>query len=105
MHAVQLEGETQDKVAEEAVAQEFEGVVQFFKKALGDKVEKVAVSNRWGNNMQWNCQWMLNVIHCTPSRALIVSSTYMSQVFVSCRVQRLHTAVNLPAVPHMPATH
>eukprot|EP00199_Chlamydomonas_sp_CCMP681_P001189 CAMPEP_0119106662 /NCGR_PEP_ID=MMETSP1180-20130426/5810_1 /TAXON_ID=3052 ORGANISM="Chlamydomonas cf sp, Strain CCMP681" /NCGR_SAMPLE_ID=MMETSP1180 /ASSEMBLY_ACC=CAM_ASM_000741 /LENGTH=782 /DNA_ID=CAMNT_0007092035 /DNA_START=102 /DNA_END=2450 /DNA_ORIENTATION=- len=43
---LELEGEEQDKGKEEALAKEFDVVVQYLKKTLGDRVEKVTVSNR-----------------------------------------------------------
>ncbi len=42
----QLEGDADEKAKEEQLAKEFTGVVDFLKKTLGDKVEKVTVSNR-----------------------------------------------------------
>jgi hypothetical protein len=45
--ALQLESDPDDKAREEALAKEFAGVTDFLKKSLGERVEKVVVSNRW----------------------------------------------------------
>jgi hypothetical protein len=43
---LQLESDPDDKAREEALAKEFAGVTDFLKRSLGERVEKVVVSNR-----------------------------------------------------------
>ena len=46
MNPLQLDADPEDKAKEEALAKEYAGVVDFLKKSLGERVEKVIVSNR-----------------------------------------------------------
>jgi len=46
VHAAQLEADEGEKAKEEALSKEFQDVVDFLKKSLAERVEKVTVSNR-----------------------------------------------------------
>lgn len=47
LSASQLEADESEKAKDEAYSKEFSDVVDFLKKSLAERVEKVAVSNRW----------------------------------------------------------